>query len=162
MRLETGTGSRMPARAVKMMRMHYALVLLAVLAGMAVWVPVDSNRAAIAAWACMLATAYLWHIAGLYCAGLFHEEQASQPVGGFGVAMAVPLLLTLLAWSLPLAFTVLLLLLALVLSALLERLPSHRSRWPAAWLNARRQQSQLLAVALGSLAVALWTVGQTY
>lgn len=160
MRLETGTG--MPPRAVKLMRVHYALVVLAVLAGMAVWVPADTGRAAIAAWACMLATGYLWHVAGLYCAGLFEREQSSQPVSGFGIALAVPLAMTLLAWALPLAFTVLLLLLALVLAALLERLPSHRSRWPEDWLTARRQQSQLLAVALASLAVALWTVGQSY
>lgn len=160
MRLETGT--RMPARAVQMMRMHYGLVLLAVVAGMAVWVPADSNRAAIAAWACMLATGFLWHLAGLYCAGLFHDDEAVQPAGGFGIALAAPLALTLLAWAVPLIFTALLLLLALIFFAMLERLPSHQSRWPAAWLKARRQQSQLLAVALASLAVALWTVGQTY
>lgn len=160
MRLEPGT--QLPVRAVRLLRIHYLFVLVVVLLGVLVWVPEAQGRLLPAHWACLIVSLYLWQVSGIYLAGLFETDVAVQPASGFGLALSMPLMGTLLAWGMPEAVRAGVLLVALVWLALIEHLPSQRTRWPAAWLHARRQQTQLLAVALASIAVAVWSVGQVY
>src|SRR5690606_39380459 len=121
--------------------------------GVLVWVPEADGRLLPARWACLMVSLYLWQVAGIYLAGLFRQDDAPRPVAGLGLALSMPLTVSLLAWLLPEAGRAAVLLIALIWLALIEHLPSQRTYWPAAWLQSRRQQTQLLAVALASVAV---------
>ena len=160
MRLESGT--QLPARAARLLRVHYLFVLVVVVLGVLVWLPEAEGRLLPARWACLMVSLYVWQVAGIYLAGLLQQEDATRPVAGLGLALSMPLAVSLLAWWLPEAGRAVVLLIALIWLALIEHLPSQRAHWPAAWLQARRQQTQLLAVALASVAVAAWSVGHMY
>ena len=151
MRLESGT--QLPARAARLLRVHYLFVLAVVVLGVLVWVPEAEGRLLPARWACLMVSLYLWQVAGIYLAGLFRQDDAPRPVAGLGLALSMPLTE---------AGRAAVLLIVLIWLALIEHLPSQRAYWPAAWLQSRRQQTQLLAVALASVAVAAWSVGHMY
>ena len=160
MRLEPGT--QLPIRAARLLRVHYLFVLGVVVLGVLVWIPEAEGRLLPAHWACLMVSLYLWQVSGIYLAGLFDVDAAAQPAGGLGLALSMPLAVSLLAWWVPEAGRAGVLLIALIWLAVIEHLPSQRTRWPVAWLQSRRQQTQLLAVALASIAVAVWSVGQVY
>lgn len=175
MRLEQG--QVLPPRAATMLRLHYALVLLIVLLGICAWLPEAEGRLWPVRGANLLTALYLWHLAGLYMAPVFslagsanvaaggraeggEEETGVAP--GLGIALCIPLFAAAAALLLPLAAGATMLLLAVLVFAGIEHLPSQRRLWPVPWLAARRQQTQLLVVALASAAVAVWSVGQSY
>ncbi|MBZ2188293.1 hypothetical protein K8B33_04255 [Alcanivorax sp. JB21] len=166
MRLEQG--QMLPPRAALMLRLHYALVLLIVLLGICAWLPEAQGRLLLARGVNLLTALYLWQLAGLYMAPVFTpasgpdaaEDGGAAP--GLGLALSIPLLAAAAAVFMPLAAGAVVLLLASVLLAGIEHLPSQRRLWPVPWLAARRQQTQLLVVALASAAVAVWSVGQVY
>lgn len=160
MRLETG--ATLPARARRLLwSLHLALLALAVLAVVA-WLPEGAGRLPYVSAAVSGSALLLWGLAGLYCAGLFAETTAAAPTPGLGAALAVALLASLVALQLAPGWGALLMLAAHFWLALCEHLPSQAQRWPAAWRQARRQQTQLLGVVMVSVAVAALTIGQQY
>ncbi|MCH8544485.1 MAG: hypothetical protein LAT61_13025 [Alcanivorax sp.] len=170
MKLEQG--QVLPPRAATMLRLHYALVLLVVLLGICAWIPEADGRLLPVRGVNLLTALYLWQLAGLYMAPVFapSPDPAESPLSageggvapGLGIALCIPLLAAVAALFMPLAGGAVLLLLAVLVFAGIEHLPSQRRLWPVPWLAARRQQTQLLVVALASAAVAVWSVGQTY
>ena len=166
MKLEQG--QVLPPRAALMLRLHYGLVLVVVLLGVCVWLPEAEGRLLPARGVNVLTALYLWQLAGLYMAPVFALSRAPDGAGdsgaapGLGMALSIPLLAAAAALFMPLAVGAGVLLLASILFAGIEHLPSQRRLWPAPWLTARRQQTQLLVVALASAAVAVWSVGQVY
>lgn len=164
MRLEQG--QVLPPRAARLLKVCYALVLLIVLLGISAWVPGDEGRLWLARAVNVLVALYLWLLGGLYLAPLFGSPTGQGPEGhsapGLGAALTVPLLLAAISPLMPPGVGAPVLLVAVLLYLLIEKLPSQAALWPVAWRTARRQQSQLLVVALASVAVAAWTAGQTY
>lgn len=157
MRLESGAA--LGTAMVLILRFHYALVLLVALLGVLVWVPAPALAATVARPGIVLASLYVWQVAGMQ---LYHQALSGANAGGQPGLLAfllLPLVMAALAPLLaPLAGTVLLLG-ALVLLYQPERTPSLSQQWPAAWRRSRYQQTQLLAVALASMAVYLWYGG---
>mgnify|MGYP000152972398 CR=1 FL=1 len=162
MRLEQG--QVLPPRAAQLLKVCYALVLLVVLLGICAWLPEDQGRLWLGRGVNLLVALYLWLLGGLYLSPLFLEpaDSPDPQAPGLGLALMLPLLLAAAAPMLSVAMGGVLLLVAVLWLALIEALPSQKAQWPAAWSKARRQQTQLLVVALASAAVAAWSAGVRY
>ncbi|WP_162925707.1 hypothetical protein [Isoalcanivorax indicus] len=172
MRLEQG--QVLPPRAATLLKVCYSLVLLIVVLGICAWLPEGDGRLWLGQGVNLLVALYLWLLAGLYLAPLFAEDTADGKVQaqgqaqgqtqapGLGLALMLPLLPAAAAPLMPVAAGGITLLVAVLLLALIEALPSQKALWPASWYQARKQQTQLLVVALVSAAVAAWSVGMRY
>ncbi len=154
MRLESGAG--VSSAMALLLRFHYALVLLVALAGVLVWVPAPALAATVARPGIVVTAVYVWQIAGIQ---LYHQATLADNSGwqpGLLAFLLLPLGMAALALLLAPLAGAMLLLGALVLLYQPERAPSLSQQWPAAWRKSRYQQTQLLAVALASMAVYLW------
>lgn len=152
MRLESG--KQLPDGLVLLLRFQYLVILALVLVGIWVWVPPPEDVPAVARPGLVLAAAFIWYASGLSLLRVAEGRATLLP--GLLLYNLLPLSVSLLALLLEPLHGASLLLLAVAIQGLPERLPSIAAQWPVAWLIARRQQNRLLLVALASIVVALW------
>lgn len=157
MRLESGAGAGQAL--ARLLRFHYLVVVLVAACGVLVWVPAPALAGRVAAPGIVLCALYVWHIAGLQLLRQASEGEGEHRLPGLLLFLALPLGLAALAPLLAPLAGLLLLLAAVVLLYQPERAPSLAAGWPGAWTRSRYQQTQLLAVALVSMAVHVWYGG---
>ena len=153
MRLESGeqlgSGQRL------LLRIQYLLVVATIVVAVLVWLPAPEFVAPLATAGLLLVLAYIWFVAGLQLVVPVLKDRDDILPGVLAVlapamAMAWAGLLAPPVWGAGLLFV------AVLLQRLVERAPTFVALWPAQWQQSRRQQSQLLLVALASIGVAQW------
>ena len=153
MRLESGMQLNHGQRLL--LRAQYLLVLLVVLVALLVWLPAPEFVVQVARPGLLLALAYVWFVAGIQVAGPALVARGDM-LPGLLLALGPALLMALTALLLPLLQGTGLMFGAVLILRLVERAPSFAALWPAQWQRGRRQQTQLLLVALVSIWVAIW------
>jgi len=156
MRLEQGLG--LPKQLRLLVLAHLLIILALVIVNVGIWVPANEGRLVVAKFSNALAALYLLVVSGVYLSA----SNQNNVQDGTKKALILPICLALVAQFVFVNVGVVLLWLANGWLMLLEATPSHKKRWPAPWLTARRQQGVLLLVALTSGFVALLTQGQYY